>query len=95
MNLINISNLTPGMALARDVKDQHGRLPASSKQEITFIDEIERIAQLIKNLKNSGISISTDDSQTFFTNKSAPAFCSLLPAHSFLPCLGYRLQLLY
>jgi hypothetical protein len=52
MNLINISKLTPGMALARDVKDQHGHLLVSRNQETTFIDKKERTAQTIKNLKN-------------------------------------------
>jgi putative nucleotidyltransferase with HDIG domain len=35
MNLINISNLVPGMTLAQDIKDQYGRLLASCGQEVT------------------------------------------------------------
>jgi putative nucleotidyltransferase with HDIG domain len=35
MNLINTNNLTPGMILAQDVKDQYGHLLASSSQAAT------------------------------------------------------------
>ncbi|MFO8085843.1 MAG: HDOD domain-containing protein [Desulfobacterales bacterium] len=48
MDLINISNLTPGMTLAQDVRDQWGRLLASCDQETT--------PKLIRVFKIWGIS---------------------------------------
>ncbi len=67
MDLINVSDLVPGMILARDVKDQWGRLLASCNQEATpkhiRIFKIWGISQIWVGNSNTSIPVHESESQ--------------------------------